>query len=198
MWNYLDPKIPATYQPNEPITVQALSQSPACREQLRHYRGRQREGVKGGERKKDKWEQERGLPPVISSLQSVLGVRVSISNAHPMITLDNWKVGNQWPAWVRFRTRRPCWGVVGGAHVGFYVDKKNQMTALSELIPFLYKLSMCHWLLCQPGVKLFNSRLRWKLSDCRSQWLLHQTKWWFKKQTHSASKQGRALWRGRI
>lgn len=78
MWNYLDPKIPATYQPNEPITEQALIQRAlACREQLRTLRG-------GG-----KWEQERGPPLVISSLQPVLWVSVTISNAHSVIVMGS-------------------------------------------------------------------------------------------------------------
>lgn len=71
----------------------------------------------GGERKKDKWEQERGPPPLISSLQSVVGVRVSISNAHPLIVLDNCEVGYHSQASVRFRTLRPSEGDPQGAAV---------------------------------------------------------------------------------
>lgn len=36
----------------------------------------------GGERKKDKWEQERGPPPLIFSLQSLVGVRVSLCTSY--------------------------------------------------------------------------------------------------------------------
>ena len=49
----------------------------------------------------DKWEQERGPPPVISSLQSVVEVRVTISNVHPKVMLDNCLTGHHQLASVR-------------------------------------------------------------------------------------------------
>lgn len=91
VWNYLDPKIPATYQPNEPITEQALIQRAlACREQLRTLGGRWRVG------EKDKWEQEIAPPLAISSLQLGLWVKVTISNAHSVIMMGSRVGGDPW------------------------------------------------------------------------------------------------------
>lgn len=77
----------------------------------------------GGE---DKWEQERGPPLVISSLQPVLWVRVTISNAHSVIMMGS-RVGGDH----RFALVTSLWLAGGeGNNNKIYREEKNNNTYL--------------------------------------------------------------------